>query len=221
MQQNAIVRTLGQQEGLDRIASPVQAAVDSALAKVPVLQKALKGTSWLGHALHPALTDFPIGAWAAGFMLDMMELRGGLKARRFRDATDAVHLFGFGSACLAGITGLAEYTEAGPQARRVGIVHGLLNVGVLGLYGASLIARRRGQRRTGIALASTGLGFLLFSGWLGRELSYTFGLGQTTTRRRYGREALPTAAPEPAREPGRFEIATPPSPSEEAHPVTH
>lgn len=220
MQQNAIVQRLGEGRALDRIADPVQSIVHNALAKVPVIQKALKGTSWLGHALHPALTDFPIGAWASGFMLDMVGVGKG--SRRFRHGADAVHLFGFGTACLAALTGLADYTEAGPRARRVGIVHGLLNLGVLGLYGASLLSRRSGNRTTGIVLSSTGFGLLLISGWLGRELAYTLGLGQTAERRRLARIAEPAPVTEPVREPGRYEIATQPPPSvDEIQPVTH
>jgi len=180
MQQSAIVRSLGGIKSLDRIGSPIQNVVDGALSKMPVIRKALQGTSWLGHALHPALTDFPIGAWAAGFVLDMIEVGGN---RRQRRAADIVHLFGFCSACAAGITGLAEYAEAkSPPSKRVGVVHGLLNIGILGVYGASLLARRRGRRNQGIALAGVGFGLLLVSGWLGRELTYALGLGQTKDR---------------------------------------
>lgn len=180
MQKSAIVRNLGGIKSLDRIGSPIQSVVDGALAKMPVVRKALQGTSWLGHALHPATVAFPIGAWAAGFVLDMIEVSGN---RRHRQAADIVHLFGLCSACAAGITGLAEYVEAkSPQARRVGVVHGLLNVGILGLYGASLLARRRGRRTQGIALSGVGLGLLLVSGWLGGELTYALGLGQTKDR---------------------------------------
>lgn len=217
MEQSAIVRNLGGMQSLDRIGSPLQSAVDGALAKVPVVRKALQGTSWLGHALHLALTDFSIGAWAAGFVLDMVEVGGG--KLRHRDAADIVHLFGFTSACLAGITGLAEYAEArSPEARRVGVVHGLLNVGILGLYGASLSARRQGRRRQGIALACTGFGLLLVSGWLGRELSYALGLGQTKDRRRVpSRRVSPEISDEGQVEPP---VAVPEE-AGEAHPVTH
>lgn len=222
MQTNFMVQRLGEQQGLDRVAKPLQNIVHGALAKMPIIEKALKGTSWLGHALHPALTDFPIGAWAAGMMLDTIELRGGIRRKRYSGAADLVHLFGFGTACLAAITGLADYTEAGREARRVGVVHGLLNVGVLGLYGASLLSRRKGRRRQGITLSTTGFGFLLVSGWLGRELSYSLGLGQTAERKRRARpmpeEPMPIAA-EPARPPGKYEITTPAV--DEGYPVTH
>lgn len=218
MQQNAIVRNLSGMESLDRIGSPLQSAVDGALAKVPVVRKTLQGTSWLGHALHPALTDFPIGAWAAGFVLDMIEVGGG--KLRHRDAADIVHLFGFGSACLAGITGLAEYADARePEQKRVGVVHGLLNVGILGLYGASLLVRRNGRRRQGIVLASIGFGCLLASGWLGRELSYTFGMGQSKGRR-MPRVQEPVLSQE-VRDEGQLEVPTA-VPSDLGNvPVTH
>lgn len=220
MQENVIVRKLGENEAIDRIASPLQGIVDGALAKMPILQKALKGTSWLGHALHPALTDFPIGAWGAGFVLDMIEVGGG--SRRLRPGADAVCSIGFVSACLAAVTGLADWSETSSKARRVGLAHGLLNVGILALYGVSMSERRRGRRTSGIALASTGFGLLMVSGWLGRELAYTLGVGQTSERRRLAREALPQRpVVEYAREPGRFEIPTPESRDEFEQPTTH
>ncbi|HEY3485242.1 MAG TPA: hypothetical protein VGK49_07650, partial [Ilumatobacteraceae bacterium] len=30
------------------------------------------GGEWLGHPLHPALTDLPIGFWTSAFVLDMI-----------------------------------------------------------------------------------------------------------------------------------------------------
>jgi nitrite reductase/ring-hydroxylating ferredoxin subunit len=41
----------------------------------------------------------------------------------------------------------------------------------------SFLLRRRGQRGTGIALSSAGLGVGLASAWLGGELSYSLGIG--------------------------------------------
>lgn len=218
MQDNVIVRTLGERYAIDKVAEPLQRVVHDSLEKVPVFQQALKGTVWLGHALHPALTDFPIGAWGAGFVLDMMEVFGA--KRRLRYGADAVHAIGIGGAVLAAVTGLADWSETNPKARRIGFVHGLLNAGILGLYGASYAARRQKRRTTGIVLSSVGFGLLMFSGWLGRELTYSMGVAQTADRKRLVRRPLPTKAPvEPTREPGRYEIPT--TTVEEHRPTTH
>ena len=42
------------------------------------------------------------------------------------------------------------------SARRVGLVHGLLNVASVILFGSSLVARRKGARTTGRSLAALG-----------------------------------------------------------------
>lgn len=185
MENNAIVRTLGNQRGLDRVAEPVQSAVQDALEKVPVVQKALHGTSWLGHPLHPALTDFPIGAWGAGLMLDLLELSG--KSRKLRPGADAVHAFGLGTALLTAVAGLVDWAGTERRARRVGFVHGVMNLAIAGLYGASLYQRSHGRRRSGIALSTTGFALLVASGWLGREMSYSLGVG-TSSRAEKERE---------------------------------
>src|SRR4051794_34379361 len=56
-----------------------------------------------GHALHPALTDIPIGAWTATLVLDLMEANGRRDVRAGADVALAVGLAGAGTAALAGI----------------------------------------------------------------------------------------------------------------------
>ena len=64
----------GQGQLLDTLAKAVQGPLGSAVrATGPVGQTVkdfLHGV-WLGHALHPALTDVPIGAWTAGVLFDV------------------------------------------------------------------------------------------------------------------------------------------------------
>jgi nitrite reductase/ring-hydroxylating ferredoxin subunit len=60
----------------------------------------------------------------------------------------------------------------GGRARRVGLMHGVLNVGATALYGASLWMRRRGDRRTGRNLACLGYAASLSSAYLGGHLVF-------------------------------------------------
>src|SRR5215208_962429 len=76
----ALSRFLNQKTFLDRFAEPVQKFVNQIFQnsgetgqKVADL---LNGT-WLGHPLHPVLTDIPVGAWIAGVTLDSMEVSTG------------------------------------------------------------------------------------------------------------------------------------------------
>ena len=53
-----------------RLADPVADTVRHTLDRQP-LKDALSGT-WLGHPLHPLLTDLPIGFWTSAFTLDLV-----------------------------------------------------------------------------------------------------------------------------------------------------
>jgi nitrite reductase/ring-hydroxylating ferredoxin subunit/uncharacterized membrane protein len=136
----------------------------------------LHGT-WLGHPLHPALTDVPIGAWTTALALDLLEALGGRdEVGPGADAAVGLGLLGAVGAALAGLT---DWEATGGQARRVGLVHGLLNLGVAGIYGASLLARRRGARGLGRGLAGAGFAVANYSAYLGGHLVYAERIGAT------------------------------------------
>src|SRR5581483_30131 len=106
------------------------------------IQDFLHGT-WLGHPLHPVLTDVPVGAWTAALVLDCADACGRKDCRSGADLAIQVGLAGAGCAALAGLT---DWHVTDGPARRVGIVHGLLNLVGAGLYTASLIARKQQNR---------------------------------------------------------------------------
>lgn len=55
---------------LDRLARPMAAWVRGR-TQAPGVKETLSGT-WLGHPLHPVLTDLPIGFWTSAVVLDVM-----------------------------------------------------------------------------------------------------------------------------------------------------
>jgi Rieske [2Fe-2S] domain len=72
--------------------------------------------------------------------------------------------------------GLNDWSDtAGPQTR-VGLVHAAVNTTALSLYLASLVARARGRRRGGQALALAGQGMLLGGRYLGGHLCFVLGV---------------------------------------------
>lgn len=172
MQTSALMRTVENARGLDRIADQVQAPVTRMLAKSPTARTVLHGT-WLGHSLHAVMTDVPVGAWTAGIALDALELAG---QDHGRHRGDAVHAVGLTAALGAAVTGLADWSHLDGAPRRVGLLHGLTNTVVAGLFAASLVARRRDQRGAGMALSTIGYGLLMFGSWLGGELTYRYGV---------------------------------------------
>jgi uncharacterized membrane protein len=169
-----IVETIAQQTSLDRAANLPHRVLGGLLHKAPALAHVLHG-DWLGHPLHAAMVTVPVGAFTAGFALDMADIAGA--GRKFRRGADAVTAIGLAGALGAAVAGMADWSTTRDDAKRLGFVHGVTNLVVAGLYGTSLLSRATGMRRLGIALSSTGFGLLLLSSWLGGELAYRFGVG--------------------------------------------
>jgi nitrite reductase/ring-hydroxylating ferredoxin subunit/uncharacterized membrane protein len=151
-------------EWLDRVADPIRQAVMSALPAGSV-KDALHGT-WLGHPLHPVLTDLPIGFWTSAWFLDLM---GG---KRMEPAADMLIALGVASAIPTAASGMADWSELFKEERRTGVVHAGANYLGTALYGLSLLARRRGKRRRGFVLAMAGSAVVTLGGYLGGHLSY-------------------------------------------------
>lgn len=173
------VGAIEQQVWIDQVSDTVQQAVHGAFESGgpagQQVKNALHGT-WLGHQLHPVLTDVPLGAWTAALVLDALEARGG---QEFGPGADAAIAVGLAGAAGAAVTGLTDWSETGGEARRVGMAHGLLNAGVSLLYGASLTARRRGNRGAGRQLALLGYAASMVSAYLGGHLVYAQRIGVT------------------------------------------
>ncbi|MFE2992364.1 Rieske 2Fe-2S domain-containing protein [Streptomyces sp. NPDC059262] len=138
------------------------------------VKDALSGT-WLGHALHPMLTDLPIGAWAMASALDLTAGHGGAKAAR--------RLVGIGLVAVVPTAGagLSDWSDSHGPPRRVGLVHGLGNVAGVALQAASWVARYRGHRGVGVALSGVGLGITAGAASLGGHLSLVRGIGVSHT----------------------------------------
>jgi nitrite reductase/ring-hydroxylating ferredoxin subunit len=91
---------------------------------------------------------------------------------------------GVGAAVPTAAAGWADYadtTKVDERVRRIGIVHAVANVAALGLFGASWLARRRGDHGRGVALGLAGAGALGAGGHLGGHLSYAKGVGVDRT----------------------------------------
>jgi uncharacterized membrane protein len=157
------LRLVEDAEALDGAAALVDRAA-AAVARPGAAHDLLAGT-WLGHALHPLMTDLPIGFWTSASVLD---LAGG---RRARPAADLLLALGTAAALPTLATGLAEFRHAGRAARRVGVVHVGANAAGIALYTASLAARRRGRRGRGVVLALAGATAATVGGYLGGHLS--------------------------------------------------
>ncbi|MFB6391749.1 Rieske 2Fe-2S domain-containing protein [Polymorphospora lycopeni] len=147
---------------LDRLADPIQERVLSIL-RPRRLRDALHGV-WLGHPLHPALVQVPIGAWTSVAVLDLL--------RGQRRAATILTGVGVGGALPAVVTGLNDWASLSPEQRRVGLVHAVANQIALVLYAGSFAARLTGRHNVGRALAYLGFASASGGAYLGGHLAY-------------------------------------------------
>lgn len=75
-----LVRRVERIEALDRLAKPLVRVVSRAV-RPRAVRNLLSGT-YLGHPLHPMLTDLPIGAWGMSAVLDTDGRRPAGEGRR-------------------------------------------------------------------------------------------------------------------------------------------
>lgn len=157
----------------DAIQPPLSALFESTDAGRRPLKNFLHGT-FLGHPLHPPLTDIPIGAWSVAAACDGLEMCG---VKRYRDAADIAIAIGALGAVGAAVTGLADWSDTKDEPQRLGMLHAIINSAALTSYVTSLIARRAGARSFGIAIALAGYSFMTLAAFIGGELSLGMQLG--------------------------------------------
>ncbi|QTG80823.1 Rieske 2Fe-2S domain-containing protein [Arthrobacter crystallopoietes] len=173
-----VVEKLEDLEILDKVAEPY-AAIVHRVYKPRFLRNVLSGT-YLGHPLHPLLTDLPIGAWSMATLLDTL---GGESSE---PAADLLVLAGIATAIPTAASGSNDWSDTQGKERRVGLVHALSNSTAVSLYAASLIARKKGNRQAGKVLGLAGFGVLTVGGYLGGYLSYSKGVNVNRTAWREG-----------------------------------
>jgi nitrite reductase/ring-hydroxylating ferredoxin subunit/uncharacterized membrane protein len=174
------IELVEQQDWLEPVETGLQNAVSRVYASAGDPGRRAKNFLhgvWLGHPLHPVLTDIPIGAWTAALVLDTLEASGHRRYAGGADTAIKVGLVGAGAAAVAGLT---DWSATDGPARRVGLTHGLLNVTAAALYLASALVRRD-DRPKGRALALAGFAIAGVSAWLGGNLVYGKQIGVNHT----------------------------------------
>ncbi len=159
---------------------PVGKAVGRAVRRVfsaGKLKDAASGT-WLGHAVHPMLTDVVIGSFTSASLLDLF---AGEDGHRASERLIAVGIGAYLPTAATGINDWADTETVDDTIRRAGLVHAGSNAFALSLYAASLGSRLRGSRGKGKLLGAAGLTVLMSGGYLGGHLSLTKGVGPDQT----------------------------------------
>ncbi|TME81484.1 MAG: Rieske (2Fe-2S) protein [Chloroflexi bacterium] len=153
----------------------------------------LNGT-WLGHPVHAAVTDVPIGLFTGVILLDLLNERA---------AADAVLVLGILAMVAAAVIGLADYTDTDGTARLRATVHGTLMVVTLLVYLLSLALRVGNpvDRTAPVIVSLLAYGLITAGAYVGGDVVYA--LGNMVSRHAFrgaGAKWLPVELPMPASE---------------------
>jgi uncharacterized membrane protein len=173
MEHETAIDLIARQDWLEKTARAVQPIVVKTFEAGGAAGRKTKNFlhgSWLGHPLHPAITDVPLGAWTVALVFDL--IAEGNERKECARASETAVVIGLIGAVGSAVTGLTDWSATGGRARRVGMAHGLLNVGATALYGASLWLRRRERRRAGRNLAYLGYTVSMAAAYLGGHLVF-------------------------------------------------
>lgn len=179
----AIQRISGAEEATNQLKDAIHQGVLKGGWPTRKLADFLHGT-WLGHPLHPVLTDITIGAWAMGVFFDALAAIGG--DRYAERAADTLIAAGIGSAIPTALTGLTDFSTIQKPAAPAATLHAILNEINLVLFILSLRDRRNGNRKRGVFLAALAAGLTLVAAWLGGHLVYGHNVGVDHSRSRRG-----------------------------------
>ena len=142
----------------------------SALFRFPLIRPFrdfLHGT-WLGHPLHSAATDIPIGSLLVAVVLDVLDLRV---------AADVTLLVTLLFMLAAAATGAADYVVTDGTARSRATLHSALMVVALVLVIVSLVLRAGGptDRAVPVALSIIALVIVTAGAFVGGDVVYALG----------------------------------------------
>jgi uncharacterized membrane protein len=137
-----------------------------------------------GHAIHPILIVYPLGLLSAAVIFDVIYLV--TANTTWTTVSFWMIAAGIIGGLLAAVFGLIDYLgiPSGTRAARIGLLHGLTNLGVVILFIASWLLRYyspapEAPPTTALALSFIGVVAALLGGWLGGELVERLGVGVT------------------------------------------
>lgn len=127
----------------------------------------LNGT-WLGHPVHAALTDLPVGVMTVAIVLDIIGQRV---------AADVAVLIGVLSIVATAVSGLADYTDVDGKARSRATVHATVMTIGLVVFVLSLLIRAGNPADRAVPIALLVIGYLILTvgAEIGGDLVYLVG----------------------------------------------
>lgn len=130
---------------------------------------------WLGHPLHPMLTDVAIGAWVFSAYFDLLSLLTG--SRKSRDTADSLLGLGNLAALPTAAAGITDFSAVSKGAAGPAFTHGILNIVAYTFFLSSQLARSAGLRIVGVILSLIGATFMFAGAYLGGHLTFKHKVG--------------------------------------------
>ena len=138
-----------------------------------------------GHAIHPILIVFPLGLLATAVIFDVIYLATGNRTWSF--VAFWMIAAGLIGGLVAALFGLIDYLNipSNTRAKRIGMYHGLVNLGAVLLFALSFYLRWNASAdlntisppTTALLCSFAGAALALLGGWFGGELVERLGVG--------------------------------------------
>jgi nitrite reductase/ring-hydroxylating ferredoxin subunit len=124
--------------------------------------------TWLGHPVHAAITDIPIGALTVALILDILAQPVG---------ADVALVIGVLTMLGAAVVGLADYTDTDGTTRMRATVHSVVMITALVVFLISLVIRAGNPADRTVAFVLLLLGYLVVTlgAAIGGDLVYLIG----------------------------------------------
>lgn len=135
----------------------------------------------LGHPIHPMLIVLPLGLFISAVLFDVLHLARSLPALAIVSYWNIAA--GIVTGLLAAVFGLIDWLAipSATRAKRIGLLHGTVNVVVVATFAAAWLMRRDTfdlAPTTGVFMIEVGALLLgCVGGWLGGELVDRLGVG--------------------------------------------
>jgi uncharacterized membrane protein len=137
----------------------------------------------LGHPVHQMLIVLPLGLLSTAVIFDIIHLLGG--GLQIAQAAYWMIAAGVIAGLVSAPFGLIDWlgVPVGTRAKRIGAIHGIGNVIVVGLFAVSWLLRRplpESPQSSAYVFSFLGFALAAVTGWLGGELVGRLGVGVHT-----------------------------------------
>jgi nitrite reductase/ring-hydroxylating ferredoxin subunit/uncharacterized membrane protein len=169
-----------------------------AQGKPPRLFRSLLNGTWLGHPLHPVITDVPVTAWMLTAVFDIIWLISPTHTTWAAYAAFVAVIAGLIGALGAIVTGFTDWSDTFGPERRIGLNHSIFNVSATILFLISFILRLTAGPGDGVAaaiLGFVGLGCVIYAAYLGGDMVYAKGTNVNHTAWEAGPEDYEAVMP--------------------------